>query len=82
MTEKNIKITTVTTFGKFIEKYFSIEQFEMYFGEYNIEYCDKLLNWEQTAYGMRPTKAIIKMGGFGYQTFSFEFPPATMPETI
>ncbi|WP_447278855.1 hypothetical protein [Staphylococcus pseudintermedius] len=81
MTEKNIKITTVTTFGKFIEKYFSIEQFEMYFGEYNIEYCDKLLNWEQTAYGMRPTKAVIKKGD-SYQTFWFEFPPTKITQTL
>ncbi|EJG0109201.1 hypothetical protein DB525_RS10800 [Staphylococcus pseudintermedius] len=71
---------TVTPYGQHIKILYTFKQFETLY-EHNNEFRDKLFDWEQTVYGMRPTKAVIKKGD-SYQTFWFEFPPTKITQTL
>ncbi|HDT8867710.1 TPA: hypothetical protein REF17_001496 [Staphylococcus pseudintermedius] len=75
-----VKVKTVTPYGQHIKILYTFKQFETLY-EHNNEFRDKLFDWEQTVYGMRPTKAVIKKGG-SYQTFWFEFPPTKITQTL
>ncbi|HAR6293664.1 TPA: hypothetical protein I1751_000483 [Staphylococcus pseudintermedius] len=54
-----VKVKTVTPYGQHIKILYTFKQFETLY-EHNNEFRDKLFDWEQTVYGMRPTKAVIK----------------------
>ncbi|MDK4069978.1 hypothetical protein O0F56_01865 [Staphylococcus pseudintermedius] len=75
-----VKVKTVTPYGQHIKILYTFKQFETLY-EHNNEFRDKLFDWEQTVYGMRPTKADIKKGD-SYQTFWFEFPPTKITQTL
>ncbi|EKO0719438.1 hypothetical protein PX450_000815 [Staphylococcus pseudintermedius] len=75
-----VKVKTVTPYGQHIKILYTFKQFETLY-EHNNEFRDKLFDWEQTVYGMRPTKAVIKKGD-SYQTFWFEFPPTKITQTL
>ncbi|WMZ78716.1 hypothetical protein [Staphylococcus pseudintermedius] len=75
-----VKVKTVTPHGQHIKILYTFKQFETLY-EHNNEFRDKLFDWEQTVYGMRPTKAVIKKGD-SYQTFWFEFPPTKITQTL
>ncbi|EIA5782151.1 hypothetical protein K7N42_000107 [Staphylococcus pseudintermedius] len=75
-----VKVKTVTPYGQHIKILYTFKQFETLY-EHNNEFRDKLFDWEQTVYGMRPTKAVIKKGD-SYQTFWFEFPPKKITQTL
>ncbi|EKF8758985.1 hypothetical protein O0641_002418 [Staphylococcus pseudintermedius] len=75
-----VKVKTVTPYGQHIKILYTFKQFETLY-EHNNEFRDKLFDWEQTVYGMRPTKAVIKKGN-SYQTFWFEFPPTKITQTL
>lgn len=75
-----VKVKTVTPYGQHIKILYTFKQFETLY-EHNNEFRDKLFDWEQTDYGMRPTKAVIKKGD-SYQTFWFEFPPTKITQTL
>ncbi|EIB4841574.1 hypothetical protein K7N10_000116 [Staphylococcus pseudintermedius] len=75
-----VKVKTVTPYGQHIKILYTFKQFETLY-EHNNEFRDKLFDWGQTVYGMRPTKAVIKKGD-SYQTFWFEFPPTKITQTL
>ncbi|EGQ3972548.1 hypothetical protein KXP72_000996 [Staphylococcus pseudintermedius] len=75
-----VKVKTVTPYGQHIKILYTFKQFETLY-EHNNEFRDKLFDWEQTVYGMRPTKAVIKKGD-SYQTFWFKFPPTKITQTL
>ncbi|EJG1236831.1 hypothetical protein CTM38_RS00825 [Staphylococcus pseudintermedius] len=75
-----VKVKTVNPYGQHIKILYTFKQFETLY-EHNNEFRDKLFDWEQTVYGMRPTKAVIKKGD-SYQTFWFEFPPTKITQTL
>ncbi|HDT8733395.1 TPA: hypothetical protein RED32_000584 [Staphylococcus pseudintermedius] len=75
-----VKVKTVTPYGQHIKILYTFKQFETLY-EHNNEFRDKLFDWEQTVYGMRPTKAVTKKGD-SYQTFWFEFPPTKITQTL
>ncbi|EGQ3204187.1 hypothetical protein IS811_001108 [Staphylococcus pseudintermedius] len=75
-----VKVKTVTPYGQHIKILYTFKQFETLY-EHNNEFRDKLFDWEQTVYGMRPTKAVIKKGD-SYQTFWFEFLPTKITQTL
>ncbi|HAR6581010.1 TPA: hypothetical protein I1878_001195 [Staphylococcus pseudintermedius] len=75
-----VKVKTVTPYDQHIKILYTFKQFETLY-EHNNEFRDKLFDWEQTVYGMRPTKAVIKKGD-SYQTFWFEFPPTKITQTL
>ncbi|EKH7773727.1 hypothetical protein OJ623_RS12850 [Staphylococcus pseudintermedius] len=56
-----VKVKTVTPYGQHIKILYTFKQFETLY-EHNNEFRDKLFDWEQTVYGMRPDKSRHQKG--------------------